>query len=286
MTRQDLVVERIALSAGLVGIASMVVFIVQLLWSGYHPFSSPNISVSGQVGDFVGGVAGSLFALAAGMLFYLTLTLQRREFRNSLEELKLTREALDKSAAHQESTLGVMREEKEFGLCMRAISDLRADWNVLDSNTPHGNCVQIVKANWPAHFFHYNFLVLEAHWKKYVKGGRNVDLPLAYFIYFDDCAKRAAWIANAIKGKTLALDDRKYLAQVFRPVLHDINEALIPTLDQVSKNIDESIARSRKLASYNDLDTDLLKEHQVVHVQGMKRMLDSTVDVLYEVLNA
>lgn len=38
-----------------------------------------NGQITGQVGDFIGGVAGSLWAFAGVLLFYIALRLQRRE---------------------------------------------------------------------------------------------------------------------------------------------------------------------------------------------------------------
>tara|TARA_B100000508_G_scaffold141096_1_gene146793 strand:- start:2759 stop:3871 length:1113 start_codon:yes stop_codon:yes gene_type:complete len=52
----------------------------------------------GQFGDFVGGVVGSIWALAGVILFYSALTLQRKEFRLQRRELKETRDVFQKQS--------------------------------------------------------------------------------------------------------------------------------------------------------------------------------------------
>lgn len=47
-----------------------------------------------QVGDFIGGLVGSLWSFAGVILFYLTLVLQRKEFAAQRQVLELQREEL------------------------------------------------------------------------------------------------------------------------------------------------------------------------------------------------
>ena len=54
-----------------------------------------NITNTSKVGDFIGGVVGSIWALTAVFVFYLALIVNRKEFKLHTEELKLQREQLN-----------------------------------------------------------------------------------------------------------------------------------------------------------------------------------------------
>lgn len=52
----------------------------------------------GQLGDFIGGIVGSIWALAGVILFYVALTLQRKEFQLQRQELRETRGVFEQQA--------------------------------------------------------------------------------------------------------------------------------------------------------------------------------------------
>ncbi|WP_421131758.1 putative phage abortive infection protein [Alteromonas sp. A079] len=86
-------------------IASLIVFGLLLLFSSFPMFlwNDLNFDVGerinsekfGHLGDFVGGLMGSLWALAGVFLFYKALTEQRDDFSNNREALRLQVEALE-----------------------------------------------------------------------------------------------------------------------------------------------------------------------------------------------
>ncbi|MDX9750225.1 MAG: hypothetical protein RBT71_04005, partial [Flavobacteriales bacterium] len=121
-------IQVVAFVAAGIGLLAMVGYLALLWAKGFRVNSNIDPQVTAFVGDFIGGVAGALFALAATLLFYLALTLQRREFQNSLHELRISSKALTATEKHHEKTLEVMRQEKEFNVCMAAIKDLEEDW--------------------------------------------------------------------------------------------------------------------------------------------------------------
>jgi hypothetical protein len=75
-------------------LAGLIVFFVYLikLQSTYTVLSN-NIDVekTGQVGDFIGGVVGSIWSLTGVLLFYATLRLQSREFKENRIHFQLSR---------------------------------------------------------------------------------------------------------------------------------------------------------------------------------------------------
>lgn len=74
-----------------IAIGAFIAFIFFSRWS----FSSTlDETVVGQFGDFVGGAAGTLFALAGVVLYYVALTEQRNELKINQDNLKIQTDAL------------------------------------------------------------------------------------------------------------------------------------------------------------------------------------------------
>lgn len=93
-----------SLLLGIIGIIILVSFIVQLN-SEYTILGENKLSLTetAQVGDFVGGMIGSLWTLSSIVLFYLAIRLQTKELSNSISELRI-----------QTSTLKDQKEEFEI----------------------------------------------------------------------------------------------------------------------------------------------------------------------------
>ena len=78
------------LSKILIGLGCLVFvsFIIKSCNDDFSLFGSTNYEVTGQFGDYVGGVVGTLFALAGTFLIYLTFNEQLRENkRNAFESI-------------------------------------------------------------------------------------------------------------------------------------------------------------------------------------------------------
>jgi len=75
-------------------LAGLVVFFVYLiqLKSSYTILSNNiDIEKTGQIGDFIGGLVGSIWSLTGVLLFYATLRLQSREFKENRVYFQLSR---------------------------------------------------------------------------------------------------------------------------------------------------------------------------------------------------
>lgn len=83
---------RIAFAFTVIGFIVFICFIAFLSFDGYGIRGKDiNMNATGQVGDFIGGVVGSLWSLVSVLLFYRALTLQREDLQNQREELRLGR---------------------------------------------------------------------------------------------------------------------------------------------------------------------------------------------------
>lgn len=104
------------LLAWLLGAAYFVPCAVGFLY--YYKFSkfglSPNLSVWGQFGDFLGGTLNPIFGFLTVVLLLLTTTIQNKQLRLSKIELELTRHELQKSAEAQNLSQIALNRQAEI----------------------------------------------------------------------------------------------------------------------------------------------------------------------------
>lgn len=78
------ILEKIAYLFTCIGFIVMIVFIINLSSSysvGGH-LSNDEMAITGQVGDFMGGVIGSIWALAGVFLYFSAIKMQNAELEN------------------------------------------------------------------------------------------------------------------------------------------------------------------------------------------------------------
>jgi len=85
----------------------LIAFLMWRVWPYYGINGKPDLGATGQIGDFIGGVVGSLWALAGVLLFYQALVMQKRELRLQREEIKMQREEM----AMQREVMDLQRKE-------------------------------------------------------------------------------------------------------------------------------------------------------------------------------
>lgn len=91
-----LLTEKFSKSLLLSGVLFLIISIVFFIWKDWSFSFNTTINSSkvGQFGDLVGGVIGSLWALAGVILFYVALKEQRIDFKTNREVLNTQAEAL------------------------------------------------------------------------------------------------------------------------------------------------------------------------------------------------
>jgi hypothetical protein len=126
--------ERFALWIAGIGILLILVFLVIFFWGeSLSLHSQINDSKFGELGSVIGGVVGSLWALAGVILFYVALSEQRKDVKTNLEALKtqiqefeLQREELietRKVYQQQSETMAQQRFETTFFNLMKIYSE-------------------------------------------------------------------------------------------------------------------------------------------------------------------
>jgi len=135
------------------GCVILLVFLAKSHTDGFSiSFDSPtNYAVSGQFGDFFGGVAGTFFALSGTLLIYLNFNAQRKQneltsfessffemlrlHRDNISELKYTKHKHQKDYTYENRQ--VFREiSKEFIQCYREVKKISNSKKVEDYVLP------------------------------------------------------------------------------------------------------------------------------------------------------
>jgi hypothetical protein len=112
-------------------ISGGVIFIIALIWylaSTYFKWGNKlDPTLAAQAGDFIGGIVGSLWALAGVVLVYSALQAQRRDFKinleslkNQIQEYKEQKEVLEE----QSKTLQLQRFETSFFNMTKSLNDV------------------------------------------------------------------------------------------------------------------------------------------------------------------
>jgi len=89
--------EKTSLRLITIGMVIIGVAIILFIWCDYSFSLSSKINSEkfGQLGDFIGGIAGSIWALAGVLLFYTALTEQRKDIKTNQKALENQIEALN-----------------------------------------------------------------------------------------------------------------------------------------------------------------------------------------------
>jgi hypothetical protein len=79
-----------------IGLATLLIAALFFFWQDFTLDTTSKINAEkiGQFGDFIGGISGSIWALAGVLLFYKALTEQRVDFANNRKSLDLQANAL------------------------------------------------------------------------------------------------------------------------------------------------------------------------------------------------
>ena len=128
--------ESIAIGILITGLFIIIYFSVRMVFDEMLPWGSDvEYDKTGQIGDFIGGVVGSLWALVGVLLFYRALMLQRdalttqnNALDNQQEELKLQREELKLQREELRKTrevFSLQQFETTFFNMLRAHQELR-----------------------------------------------------------------------------------------------------------------------------------------------------------------
>ncbi|MBF8965077.1 putative phage abortive infection protein [Pontibacter sp. FD36] len=146
--------EKISLLLILIGPLLIIALVFPFLWGELTSLSLSlpiNSEKFGQFGDFVGGVIGSIWALAGVILFYIALTEQRKDIKTNqkvlalqvdalnqqINEFELQRKELESSRKvyeDQSRTLRVQQFESNFYSLLNVYLTIKNNLNNLDKH--------------------------------------------------------------------------------------------------------------------------------------------------------
>lgn len=95
--RESRIITVLTIVTGIIGLLIFLGFLYSISYKySIRGTGEIDMTATSQVGDFVGGIVGSIWAITAILLFYLALILNRKEFSLQREQLMLQREELKK----------------------------------------------------------------------------------------------------------------------------------------------------------------------------------------------
>lgn len=116
-------IEWIAWGCVGIGIIFFIVYIWGLLNNGYSilgDIKDKDIERTAQVGDFFGGIVGSVWALAGVLLYFSALKLQAKELSNQMDEMNENKKLL--SQQQFESTFfNLLKTQQDIGNSVKGI---------------------------------------------------------------------------------------------------------------------------------------------------------------------
>lgn len=136
-----------------IGVILTGIALLFFLWSDIDFTISKSINSEkfGQFGDFIGGIVGSIWALAGVLLFYIALTEQRKDIKINQDALNLQIKALQQQVTEfelqrnelessrkvyeeQSKTQKIQQFESNFYSVLKVYSDIKEKLNNLDEN--------------------------------------------------------------------------------------------------------------------------------------------------------
>ncbi|MFT6480485.1 MAG: hypothetical protein ACJAVP_003647 [Spirosomataceae bacterium] len=127
------------------------------------------MNATGQVGDFIGGVVGSLWSLVSVILFYRALTLQREDLQNQRKELRLGR---------LEFTVN-----RITNIIYKQVESFNAS-NFLNTQSDNNDALSF----WKNHI--QRFINTMENWRESIRGGTHRDLESFVDSYSDALTSR------------------------------------------------------------------------------------------------
>lgn len=148
---KEVTAERVAWTMVSIGIICFLVYFLTMALSGYKMFGNlvdADIEVTGQIGDFFGGVVGSIWALAGVLLYFSALKLQNKQLIAQQEDM-----AQNKSLMSQQQFeniyFGLLRTQQELKSELKGIF-----YSIVRNKTSY----QVANGEYDANKFFYRLL--------------------------------------------------------------------------------------------------------------------------------
>ena len=197
-----------------IGIAVSITHIVMTKFSGYCIGVGYDFEKTGQFGDYVGGVVGTIFALAGTILVYASFVNQQR--RNTIESFELT--YFEMLKVHEEILKDMTYNGKSSrNIFPEAISELKRLYSLIISS------LETIKRTAKLHKIH-NSNVSDDDLYKYLE---DMDLP------YIATAMAVGYLYYGIKEFFLTSKDKAPLYIVNELVKNDLNGIKVEPMDNI-----------------------------------------------------
>lgn len=137
------------------GFGLILIGLILFLWSeSFDPSNSIKADKVGQLGDFIGGIVGSIWALAGVILFYVALTTQKRELKLQRQEFRLQRQELSMTRSVFEKQSKLIQLQQRENTFFNLLENLKVFVNSLkqkDDSDPDSNYLtghEVLTSKW------------------------------------------------------------------------------------------------------------------------------------------
>ncbi|HEV7645138.1 MAG TPA: putative phage abortive infection protein [Pyrinomonadaceae bacterium] len=201
---------------------------VYLLLNTFNIKSEPDIAKFGAFGDFIGGVIGSLWALAGVFLFFQALKDQRKDTEINIEQLQLQIKGLEESkltAEEQNKLLQIQRFENTFFSLLKFFIETTDSLEIPNIKSAGANAEKIVKGK--------KVLIVIAD-------------KLNFYTKKDQSKHFLVMHTNALTAYEKTHSEYEEILQPYFGVLH----SLLTFIDNADLSISEKYTYSNTLRSY------------------------------------
>lgn len=234
---------------GLACLIAAVVALVLLVLVFVGPFHRDFLTFDGAlqaVGAILGAVATTFAAIGSALLFVVSLRVQARELQNSIRELRFSVEAQQAAAANHKQALAVaerelqvVRQEKEFNVCLQAISEVRSNLAEFQIQSLRGvRALDYITAEWTVNLMSIiggtNRLVADA-----LRGrSYNISAVLPEYDNIIGLRIKLYWVLDSV------LDDSPFNKGLDPRDAAYIRALIIPLVEDCSAAIDRHVSRA------------------------------------------
>jgi hypothetical protein len=238
--------------------------------------------------DWWGNVAGPLFSLASGFLFFVALRMQMREHRHAIEEMK------QNNVNHAELLL-VAKQEKEFNVLLSAHQDVKAHLDSIRHGITVGlQALREITQAWMKRFDQRELESQDGFRNHFRDGSFQVDEVLPNHRSIQALVLKCYWIFHSVCPRTEGgpptkeLDPRDcaLIFTLIMPTIADIQGAIGPNISSLIQRLKEieALPEGERLRLRINPDSIRICRHALEEIESAKTRRDYGTKPVAEVI--